>query len=65
MTTKHLDIGCCSNPSNPFACDELHGVDIIKQEVSNFILKLLKNIYYTVRYKKKSHFLWKFTAIKK
>ena len=37
MTTKHLDIGCGSNPRNPFACDELYGVDIIKQEVSDFI----------------------------
>ena len=37
MTTKHLDIGCGSNPRNPFAYDELYGVDIIKQEVSDFI----------------------------
>ena len=32
MTTKHLDLGCGSNPRNPFACDELYGIDIIKQE---------------------------------
>ena len=37
MTTKHLDIGCDSNLRNPFAFDELYGVDIIKQEVSDFI----------------------------
>ncbi len=27
--TKHLDVGCGSSPRNPFACDELYGVDII------------------------------------
>jgi len=37
MTTKHLDIGCGSNARNPFTCDELYGVDIVKQEVSDFI----------------------------
>ena len=37
MTTKHLDIGCGSNPRNPFACDELYGIDIINQEESDFI----------------------------
>lgn len=26
--TRHLDIGCGSNPRNPYLCDELHGVDI-------------------------------------
>ena len=36
MTTKHLDIGCGSKPRNPFKYDELHGVDIIEQSVSNF-----------------------------
>ena len=34
MTTQHLDIGCGSNPRNPFNCDELYGVDIV--EKSNF-----------------------------
>jgi len=37
MSTKHLDIGCGSKPRNPFNCDELYGVDIIKQEVNDFI----------------------------
>jgi SAM-dependent methyltransferase len=31
MTTKHLDIGCGSNPRNPFNCDELHAIDIVEQ----------------------------------
>jgi len=30
----------------------------------HFIYKLLKQIYYTIRYKKKSHLLWEFKAIK-
>lgn len=30
----------------------------------NFILKFFKNIYYTIRYKKKSHLLWEFIASK-
>ena len=36
MTTKHLDIGCGSNPKNPFACDELHGIDIIDLDTKDF-----------------------------
>ncbi len=36
MKTKHLDIGCGSNPRNPFNYDELYGVDIIEQSVTNF-----------------------------
>ena len=35
MTTKHLDIGCGSNPRNPFDCDELHAIDIIGQIDTN------------------------------
>jgi len=31
MTTKHLDIGCGSNPRNPFNCDELYAIDIIEK----------------------------------
>ena len=42
MTIKHLDIGCGSNPRNPFSCDELYGVDIIKQEVSDLFMKMKK-----------------------
>jgi len=34
--TKHLDIGCGSSPRNPFNCDELYGVDIIKQQSTDF-----------------------------
>jgi hypothetical protein len=34
MTTKHLDIGCGSNPRNPFAYNELYGVDLIKHFAS-------------------------------
>ncbi len=33
---KHLDIGCDSNPRNPFKCDKLYGTDIIKQDVLDF-----------------------------
>jgi len=33
---KHLDIGCGSNPRNPFDCEELYGVDILEQEMSDF-----------------------------
>ena len=28
MVTKHLDIGCGTNPRNPFLQEELYGVDI-------------------------------------
>ncbi len=31
MTTKHLDIGCGSNPRNPFNSDELHAIDIVEK----------------------------------
>lgn len=34
--TKHLDVGCGSSPRNPFACDELYGVDIIQQQCDDF-----------------------------
>ncbi len=34
--TKHLDIGCGSSPRNPFNCNELYGVDIIKQQSNDF-----------------------------
>lgn len=33
---KHLDIGCGSSPRNPFNCDELYGIDIIKQQSNDF-----------------------------
>lgn len=33
---KHLDIGCGSNPRNPYHCEELYGVDILDQEMSDF-----------------------------
>ena len=49
MTTKHLDIGCNSNPKNPFACDELYGVDITKQEVSDFIYEKWKSVLIVLR----------------
>lgn len=29
--TKHLDIGCGSNPRNPYNYDELYGIDIAEQ----------------------------------
>ena len=28
MTTKHLDLGCGPHPRNPYAADEIYGVDI-------------------------------------
>jgi len=31
---------------------------------SNFVIKLIKNILYTILYKKKSHLLWEFRAVK-
>ena len=34
--TRHLDIGCGSNPRNPFHCSELYGVDVISQEGEGF-----------------------------
>ena len=45
MTTKHLDIGCGSNPRNPFNCDELHGVDIIEQNSVSFKYKQCNIIF--------------------
>jgi len=33
---KHLDIGCGSNPRNPFDHEELYGVDILDKEMPNF-----------------------------
>ncbi len=33
---KHLDIGCGSNPRNPFGHDELYGVDILDKEMADF-----------------------------
>lgn len=39
MGKKHLDIGCGSNPRNPFGCDELYGVDILDQEMADFNYK--------------------------
>ena len=35
METKHLDIGCGSNPRNPFSQDLLYGVDILNIDDSN------------------------------
>tara|TARA_B110000261_G_scaffold135369_1_gene152826 strand:- start:127 stop:726 length:600 start_codon:yes stop_codon:yes gene_type:complete len=34
--TSHLDIGCNSNPRNPFNASKLYGVDIIDLETSHF-----------------------------
>jgi len=34
--TSHLDIGCNSNPRNPFNATKLYGVDIIDLETSHF-----------------------------
>ena len=48
---------------------EINEVKRIKpsQETTHkhFIFRFVKNIYYTIRYKKKSHLLWKFSASKK
>jgi len=33
---SHLDIGCNSNPRNPFNADNLYGIDIIDIETSDF-----------------------------
>ena len=35
METKHLDIGCGSNPRNPFSQDLLYGIDILSIDDSN------------------------------
>jgi len=45
MTTKHLDIGCGSNPRNPFNCDELYGVDIVEQQPKGFNYKQCNVIF--------------------
>ena len=45
MTTKHLDIGCGTNPRNPFECDELHGVDIFEQDTKDFNYKQCNVIF--------------------
>ena len=37
--TKHLDVGCGSQPRNPFNCNELHGVDIVDNKGLNFSYK--------------------------
>jgi len=34
--TSHLDIGCNSNPRNPFNASKLYGVDIIDLETNHF-----------------------------
>ena len=34
--TSHLDIGCNSNPRNPFNATKLYGVDIIDLETNHF-----------------------------
>ena len=34
--TSHLDIGCNSNPRNPFDASKLYGVDIIDLETNDF-----------------------------
>lgn len=36
INKKHLDIGCGSNPRNPYHCEELYGVDILDQQMSGF-----------------------------
>ena len=34
--TSHLDIGCNSNPRNPFSADKLYGIDIIDLDTKDF-----------------------------
>ena len=36
---KHLDIGCGSNPRNPFGCGKLYGIDIIDYKTNDFNYK--------------------------
>ena len=36
MTTKHLDIGCGSNPRNHYSADKLYGIDIIDLDTKDF-----------------------------
>ena len=45
MTTKHLDIGCGSNPRNPFDYTELYGVDIVEQNPTTFNYKQCNVIF--------------------
>ena len=33
---KHLDVGCGSQPRNPFGSEELYGIDIIEQSSDDF-----------------------------
>ena len=35
--TSHLDIGCNSNPRNPYNADKLYGVDIIDLDTKELI----------------------------
>lgn len=37
--TKSLDLGCGNRPHNPFAADELHGIDIRRTRNSNITVK--------------------------
>ena len=37
--SKHLDVGCGLNPRNPFAANDLYGVDIIDQKTKGFQYK--------------------------
>jgi len=43
--TSHLDIGCNSNPRNPFNATELYGVDIIDLETNHFNYRKCNLIY--------------------
>ena len=43
METKHLDIGCGSNPKNPFSQDLLYGVDILNIDDSNHDFEYVKS----------------------
>jgi len=45
MSTKHLDVGCGSNPRNPFDFDELYGVDILQQSPKSFHYKQCNVIF--------------------
>ena len=43
--TSHLDIGCNSNPRNPFNASKLYGVDIIDLETNDFSYHKCNLIY--------------------
>ena len=43
--TSHLDIGCNSNPRNPFSADKLYGIDIIDLDTKDFIYQKCNVIF--------------------